>query len=114
MHSLGPYCRRLGVRHQPLQVIYVAATHHRAASRPRSTDFGSAGWLWVVEGQAGAGYEAVEGVWLVSKALEPVSYEGLESVYRLSRMYVGAWPGGQQLAVGTGDFVHVRVLGEYS
>ncbi|GAB2463977.1 hypothetical protein [Streptomyces incanus] len=43
------------------------------------TDFGLSGWRWMVEGQAGTRYEAVEGGGPV-KAFEPVAYEGFEPV----------------------------------
>ncbi|MGA5135065.1 hypothetical protein ACPCTO_35300, partial [Streptomyces olivoreticuli] len=33
-----------------------------AAPRKHPTDFGSSGWHWGVEGEAGSGDEAVEGV----------------------------------------------------
>ncbi|GAA2484991.1 hypothetical protein GCM10010276_23520 [Streptomyces longisporus] len=48
-------------------------------SRPHP-DFGSSECGWVVEGQTGADYEAVEGFWPVLQTLESVADEGFESL----------------------------------
>lgn len=44
------------------------------------TDFGCSGRRWIVEGQRGARYEAVESAGSALKAFEPVAYEGFEPV----------------------------------
>ncbi|OEJ55093.1 hypothetical protein BGK72_34160 [Streptomyces agglomeratus] len=52
----------------------------RESVYPPPTDFGLSGCGWCLEGQAGAGYEAVEGMGTVLQAFEAVADEGFELV----------------------------------